>query len=230
MPPNPYTNALPKVPSDTAGEAKTVSALDDCANLWGMINAAPLPNFTPPLVLPTGRAVAVFNAALAALKTSYNQYNQAAQSLTVLLAQRNETQDSTYDICRDYRALVLARFAPESALVQSLPRLKPAPGATPEPVVLTAVWDAATGQARLTWTASDNPNLARYSVRYVVGDDYEERLETTLASIPADAPRVLTTATGLATPGAKVAFKVYVILDTENERGSNAVIVTRAVG
>jgi hypothetical protein len=65
-------------------------------------------------------------------------------------------------------------------------------------------------------------------VRYVVGDDYNERLETTLQSVAKDAPRELLTHVGLSEPGAQVTFKVYVILTTANERGSNPVLVTRA--
>lgn len=105
----------------------------------------------------------------------------------------------------------------------------PVHGSTPDPVVLTGEWDSTSNEAKLTWTASDNPNLERYSIRYVTGDDYEDRLESTLASIEKDAPRELTTTQGFAEPGAKVAFKVYVILTTGNERGSNAVVVEREI-
>ena len=45
--------------------------LDDLASLWAKINAATIPGFTGPLLLPDGYALATFLTDLAALKAAY---------------------------------------------------------------------------------------------------------------------------------------------------------------
>jgi len=46
-------------------------------------------------------------------------------------------------------------------------------------------------------------------------------------NIAAGGVRELLTNVGLDTPGAVVSFKVYVITNTGNEKGSNTVVITR---
>ena len=94
----------------------------------------------------------------------------------------------------------------------------------------TAVWDADLQQARITWTASTDPNLDHYEVRFCPGPNYSTEDESIVASIDPSAPRQLLTDAGLTTPGATATFKVYVITNTGNESGSNAVTVTRPGG
>ena len=128
---------------------------------------------------------------------------------------------------KNYRLALPTMFAQGHALAQSLPRLSPLPGATPQPVTLAGQWLAASSQAQLTWTASNDPNLLEYEVRFCSGADYTSDDETVIANIPAASPRELLTDTGLTASGLVASFKVYVRLTSGNERGSNTVQITR---
>lgn len=223
----PYENALPKVPTDNAGEGKITGPLDDCVTLWGRINAATIPGFTGPLTLSGGYAVAAFEAELVALLAQYKAYSTARQLLKLALAERNQKQELAYDTCRDYRAYIIGNFPEGDPLVSTLPRLTPAPGHTPDTVQLQGGWDVNTGKAVLQWTASEDADLASYSIRYVVGDSYDGSVEDVLATVQPGEPLELASATGFGAAGSAVSYKVYVVLNTGNERGSDAVTVTK---
>ena len=111
---------------------------------------------------------------------------------------------------------------------QSLPRLYPAPGHTPEPVKLSGEWLGA--EARLTWEASGEAGLAHYQIRWCPGEEYNKKEESVAGTVGRGAPRVFLTREGLEGPGMTACYKVYVILETENERGSPAVTVRRDAG
>ncbi len=49
-----------------------------------------------------------------------------------------------------------------------------------------------------------------------------------LATVPRGGPLTLLTAAGLSVPGAVASFKVFVVLESDNEKGSEAVVVTRS--
>lgn len=80
--------------------------------------------------------------------------------------------------------------------------------------------------AALMGTASA---LASYEVRGVAGPEYDAEDETVVATILPGSPRSLITDFALGVPGGAATYKVYVITGTGNERGSNAVTVTRPV-
>jgi hypothetical protein len=118
-------------------------------------------------------------------------------------------------------------FLETDPLYLSLPRLTPLPGHTPDPVVLSGVWNGTTLKADLSWTASADPDLESYVVRRSGATPYNTNTELVVATLP---PETLTHSTdaGLQAEGASMGFKVYVKLTTGNERGSNAVTVTHA--
>ena len=103
--------------------------------------------------------------------------------------------------------------------------MSPAPGSTPDPVGVSGGWNPATQKGVLTWIASPNPNVASYSVRTAPAP-YKADEETAIGSV---APNVTTFSTdvGLAAPGSVAQFRVYVVLKSENERGSATVKITR---
>ena len=200
--------------------------LDDCSSLWSKINAATIPNFTPPLLLPDGYAVAPFNTDLAALKTAYSSFSTAEQSVRIEREQRNAVQDLAYAAMRDYRAAVLGSFAADHALVASLPTISPVPGSTPNAVTLSGQWDEPSQQAQLSWTESTEGSLQNYSLRMSPGPTYDTQNETVVDSVTSGQTTYETTS-GLETSGDVASYKVYVVLDTGNESGSNAVTITR---
>ncbi len=64
-------------------------------------------------------------------------------------------------------------------------------------------------------------------MRYVPGARYDSDDESVVATVGPDEPREMWTGTGLGRPGAQASYKVYVLLTTGNERGSDAVVVSR---
>ena len=61
------------------------------------------------------------------------------------------------------------------------------------------------------------------------GATYSSDDEVAVATIDKDATRELLTDHFLTDPGQTASFKVYVVLTTDNEAGSNAVAVSRPV-
>ena len=132
-----------------------------------------------------------------------------------------------YPILKDYRAKLPSVFPEGHAVRESVPALTPAPGHTPDEVTAAVVWDVPAAQAKVTWTASAEADIAHYEVRGVAGDSYVAADETVLATVPPGDAREVLTDFALPSAGVTAGFKVYVVLHTGNERGSEAVYVTR---
>jgi hypothetical protein len=99
-------------------------------------------------------------------------------------------------------------------------------GSAAEPVTLSGSWNASLVQAELIWTASTSPNVQVYQLRGSNGPTYNEAESALIGNF---APTTLGTPTlfGLVNPGDQATFKVFVILTTGNQAGSNPVTVTR---
>ncbi len=164
-----------------------------------------------------------------ALRAAYQALTDAEVALRFAREERNDLQDQIYDILKNYRAKLPTVFPAGFALLDSLPDLTPAGGHTPSPVTAHAVWDVPSVKAKITWGASSEAELSHYEVRGDPGDAYVSADESVLATVqPADA-REFFSDFALGTPGVTAGFKVYVVLHTGNERGSDAVYVTRPV-
>lgn len=202
------------------------------SRLWVKINALPpgIPGLDLPLVMQDGRTLADLDGARAALRLAYVALSDTDVDLRVARGRRNNLQDEIYPILKDYRRKVPTKFPAGHAFVESLPALTPAPGSTPDAVAAEAVWVPASTQAKITWAASTEASLDHYEVRGVAGDSYLADDEVVLASVGKGAAREFLTPFALGTPGVTAGFKVYVVLDTGNERGSEPVYVTRPVG
>lgn len=223
-----YAKSPPKVPPATSIGGKFISAYDDMANIWGQVNASPPPGFTPPLTLATGYTAATFNTDLAALRAAYIAYTNAVENASIAREARNLTMERIFARLKQYRGAAIAKLPPTSPLLATIPQLTAASGSTPDPVNLSGQWIAspAPGTGRLTWTASTHPDLLHYAIRYHPGPKYKAAEEQAVTTV---APGILTLDTlfGLAASGSVSWFKVYVVLTTGNERGSNAVKITR---
>jgi hypothetical protein len=126
-----------------------------------------------------------------------------------------------------YRTAIEFEYGPGHPFTESLPDLSPAPGSTPDAVVLSGQWGTLpTLAAQLTWTASANPNLQVYQLRGCNGPNYIED-ESSLITNMLPGTLGTTTLFGLEFPGDQATFKIFVILTTGNQAGSNAVTVTR---
>ena len=229
VPKSKFERALPPLP-DTSNSLNVLqNAVGRVKAIWLSLNGSGITGVTLPLVLQGGYAVAALTADLTALPGAFLAVTDTGSAVKLLQEERNDLQDVIYPLFKAYRLEVPATFPAGNALVDSLPALTPAPGSTPDPVVLTGVLDGPTNKARLTWTASTNPELDHYEVRAVPGGTYNTDDEVAVATIDKDATRELLTDHFLTDPGQTASFKVYVVLTTDNEAGSNAESVTRPV-
>ena len=223
-------NSLPVVPNRSAGRDAFLNALDDMLDLWARVNLLPPSDlFTAPMQLMGGFSRAdltALRAGLDAAFTTRGSCERAAENQRLL---RNNLQVRAKALMITYRMKIEALYAPGSMPVTTLPRVTPLPGSTPDPVTMAAAWSEPNLRAELTWTESTDPELASYQVRATPGPEYSAEDETLLASIAPGAPRSYNTAAGLAVPGAAMSYKVYVILNTGHEAGSDPGTVTRPV-
>lgn len=218
-----WADAMPRRFDPRASMDKVVTPLDDLLSVWGSLNQTA----DSEVVLIGGYTVEQAGHEIYALKEAYATYNKAVVGVKMARSERNALQEQIYPILKQYRSVIPSYFAPNSAVAESLPRLTPKPGSTPKPVNASAVWDEAEGKARIAFEASDNAHLKEYQVRYTPGPDYDEDDAAVVANIAPDAPRELLTDAGLTQPGAASSFKVFVILTTGNEAGSDAMTVER---
>lgn len=228
LPGTKYIPALPRTPQYGDAPGKWRDAMDDMSNLWTTINAnlPPVVGFTPPLFLAGGYAIATFNLDSTAMKTAFTSVENAEQAAQLSREQRDIVFAPVYQRLKQYRQAVVAAFPATSPLVASLPKLTPAPGHTPAPVNVSAAWDAGISRARITCTASDDPDLAEYELRACFGSMYKTDEEQVIANNPPGTLEFVTDE-GLVASGSRVFYKVYVKLSTGNEKGSKTVSVTR---
>jgi len=223
-----YINALPVAPSFSAVESRFVDPLEEMRQLWVTINAdTTVPGFTPPITLAGSYAVATFTTDLTALRITFVTAKNANEQSTLARKQRDVLLKPAEQRMKQYRELIQGRFDPTSPFVQSLPSITPLPGSTPEPVEFLGHWNKPEGLAKFTWEVSNNSKLDYYEVRACVGSTYRVANEFSVSG-PLRGILKYDTKQGLTTAGAKAVFRVYVVLTTGNERGSNNVLVERS--
>lgn len=222
-PGNAFLGMTPEMPKEGSGQETFLRPMRDVADAWQKIeNGGNV--FTLP---PDGTTRDAFTGKVEDLSTDWQVLNTSEVDYGYELDKRNALQVRADDILGRYRPTVESLFEPENPLVLSIPRLYPLPGHTPDAVVLTAVWDALEGKARLTWPASADTDLASYQIRMSPSATYAPEAESILATLPGGGALEYLTDAGLPAPGSTASYKVYVVLDTDNESGSNAVAVTR---
>ncbi len=219
-----WERSLPLVPGIGEGQGHFVDPLDRANSLWTLMNAdAGISD----VVLLDAYTQTLFATHLTALKAGYTAYNNAGAIVSITIEERNDIQDKVYAILKSYRQNLPTYFAKGHALLDTLPRLTPEAGSTPDAVHAVGTWNVPTLQGKITWDESTNANLVRYEIRFCSGPDYSGDNESVLGSLFPEDPREFLTDAGLTNPGNVASFKVYVITSTGNEKGSNAVSVTR---
>ncbi len=219
---SPYLKSLPALPVQSAAQEIFLQPVRDMANVWDRLQTAGT------LVLLAGDyTLTEYESELVTLEALYATLNAAMVDLKISREKRNKLQTDARTILSAYRPAVEGLFAPANPLVLTIPIIWPDAGRTPAPVTATATYDALTQESVIGFTESPEPALASYQIRGVPGPEYNGDDESVLATIPKGAPRTFRTAYSLAAPGTAASFKVYVILNTGNEAGSNAVTVER---
>ena len=222
-----FLAAAPTIPQLSLAESKFLRPFDDMADLWARINAdTTIPDFTPPLVLRAGFAITGFTADLAEMRARFVTLTEAENDQTIGRRGRDALLPPVRERLNQYRSAIALEYPAGHPLFESLPDLSPAPGSTPDAVVLSGFWDEAMMYAALSWTASTNPALQVYELRGCIGATYDEETSELIANFP---PGTLSTQTlfGMVGSGDTVTFKVFVKLTTGNQAGSNTVTITR---
>jgi hypothetical protein len=220
-----YVRAVPLLPRFLSNPGDFMRSLDDMSSLWTTINAAPPVGFTPPLKLQGNYLVAAFNTDVTTMRADFAAWDAAFQTVAIVRGQRDMLLPPIQPRLSQYRQAVIATYPPGHALVQSLPLIRPAPGSTPHAVQLSGAWDAGIVKAHLEWTTSDNAHLDHYSVRSCDPPRYRAVDEAVVAEVAAGTTQ-LDTDLGLLAPGSAKIFKVYVVTEDDNEKGSNSVKIT----
>jgi hypothetical protein len=225
-----FQRMLPKIPTFTAGPGVWTKAMADMNNIWSQINAmSPIPVGAPvPLLLVGGYSLANFTADQAALNTAFTAIETTEAVVTTAIKSRDAVWFPIYQRLKQYRLAVQGRFAPGAPLLLSLPALTPAAGHTPDAVNVSAIWNPGINKAVVTYSASSDPDLEKYELRASFGGTkYNPDTASSIATHGPDELSPFETDTGLIASGSKVFYKVFVILNTGNERGSKTVSVTR---
>lgn len=219
--------ARPLAPGLGYGQLTFSLPLFDAMSLWKKMNeGAPPAGVTLPLVLSDGTDHSTFASAVSTLQFAYRNERDKGQDVTLARAGRDRLQDRAYDIMKAYRESVPSVMAAFPDLVATLPRLTPLPGHTPDAVNASAVFEAP-DKSKVVYDESTDPTLESYQLRGNVGDEYSNEDAMVIATNAPGAPREFNVSFGLNQPGAKVALKVYVILNTGNEAGSAPMFVQR---
>ena len=226
----PEGRAVPRVTYLQAALDKFLRPVRDAIRLWGLLNAGAAPSGVV-LPLRLGPQLDFARADLEALMASALAAREAAEVAELLLAIARARRDKVEDRARAALAAFLkaapSRLGADHPTVQAMPRLYPPAGHTPEPVKSAGAWDPDSEGARLTWEASPDKRLSHYEIRWCRGEDYSKKKERVAGRVEPDAPRVFLTVTGLAKRGAVACFRVYVVLDTKNERAGSVLTVRR---
>ena len=116
------------------------------ANQWQALNAlAPIavPGFTAPLALGDGTTLAAFDARIAAARAAHRAVDAAEAEAARRRAERDALLPPLKERLKQYKSALVSIFGSNHPLVQSVPRLSPAPGTTPARVGASGAWDAA---------------------------------------------------------------------------------------
>ncbi len=222
-----YYRAKPLIPGVSEGQERFTNPLADAETLWTKLNGAPAPaGVTLPLLLADETSQEDFALAVAALQTAYRAERSAAQSLTLTRHDRGTHQQNAYDLMKAYRLAVPPKLAQFPAIVETLPKLSPEPGHTPDPVQASAVL-VPPDTSHVTHAASSDADLSHYELEGTNGENWSDEDAVSLGSHLPGEPNEFTVQFGLTQPGTAIALKVFVVLTTGNRAGSAVLVVRR---
>lgn len=230
-----FYTARPYAPGIRDGQKVFTDPMFDMMTLWASINAGPTPaGVTLPLVLPPTDLQAApmtqgeFASLLSTLQFQFADERRKLQEVTLSRADRDRTQAKMYVVMKIYREDLPSDMMAFPTLVETMPRLTPLPGHTPQPVNATATFEAP-DKSRIVYGESTDPTLYRYQLRGHVGTEYDEDYAEVIDNHAPGDPREFITSFGLSEPGVHMVFKVFVILTTDNEAGSAPMVVQRPI-
>lgn len=224
-----FAEVLPTAPGLNDAREKFMKPIRAVLSLWAKVNTY-LATLTPPkpvLQLEGGATLDTVTLQVNALREAMDVAEERDQQATLERADRNVVQETIYPILKVYRLKVLARFAPDSAIVATLPALTEDSEATPEAGTLAGSYHAASNEAQLTGTPSPSPSVVRHQIRACVGAVPSAEDETMRTEFALGMPIALNTNYGLGAPGATVHFRLVAITADGHEKGTDWVTVQR---
>ena len=217
----------PYAPMLAAGKDAFCTPMGEAMILWEKLNEGPAPaGITLPLVLGDGTEQGAFASGISALAFAYGAEQPLSFALKYARARRNGTQNRVHQVLVNYREAAEGRLREFPELLETLPRITPLPGHTPEKVNASSIFEAP-DKSKIVHDESTDAMIERYELRGCMGSDWDEEDAVSIASHLPNQPREFITTFGLNQPGAQVTFKVYVILTTGNEAGSAPMSVQR---
>lgn len=230
-----FYGSRPYAPNISDGQEVFSRAIYKAVTVWEELNEGPAPaGVTLPVVLPSTdetpgtMSVSAYASAVSTLQFAYNNELKKATRVEIAREKRNRMQTKAYEVLKAYREDVPFKMSAFPELANTIPRLTPLPGHTPDAVNASAVFEAP-DKSKVVYDESTDPTLAVYQLRGNVGDEYSNEDAVVIATNEPGVPREFNVAFGLNQPGARVALKVYVILTTGNEAGSATMFVQRPV-
>lgn len=199
---------------------KSASSPDEAAAVW-----LELERSGGAFNLPTRYGRLDFVTDLSARKLIENALTSAERMLMMVRGHRDSLQDQLHAFVALYREQVSDVLAKGHELLGTLPLLSLPRGHLPEAVDLHGMWDGKA--ALLRWEAANEYDLVRYDIRGMAGAEYEVEDEMPVASIAAGEPCELVTSFELEESAAVTSFRVYAVLASGHERGSQPVVVER---
>jgi hypothetical protein len=229
-----YASARPEAPGITAGGERFLGPMRDARSLWTKLNGQTAPaGLTVPIVvkagtpeLPDNVSLAAFTAMLNLLIQRIDEHGQAVQALTLSRARRDKTMKTIRAILVQYRATVIVPISGNEPLLNTLPRVTPEPGHTPEPVQVSTAF-VAPNKATGSHTESDDADFEDYQIVAAIGEEATLEDAIVLETRTARTPAPFETSMGLAEPGGAVSLWVIVRTKDGNERASAKSLVRR---
>jgi len=225
-----FYDLRPYAPSIGDGQLVFSRPMVKMFQAWAKINEGPAPaSVTLPLVLENNMSQGSFASVVSSLQFDYALEMLKEQDVILARGDRDRFQVTAYGVMKTYREVLPGKIPQLPVLVETMPRLTPLPGHTPAPVNASAIF-MDPNASKVIYDASTDATLHSYQLRGNVGDHYSDEDAMVIATHGPNDPREFITTFGLNQPGAQVAFKVYVILTTDNEAGSASLLVERPAG
>ena len=219
----------PLMPGIGEGQERFTAPLVDAMTLWeDMNNAVPPDGVTLPVVLASGLDFSNFSSLISQLQFSYRAEKKAEQRLKIGRKERILLQDKAYAIMKAYRQSAPQKLSQHPAHAETIPKLTPDAGHTPDPVQASATLTPPR-TTDIVHTASADADLDYYEVEGTNGDEFDDDDAVNLGRHNPDEPNEFTFDFGLTQPGTAIAVKVYVVLKTGRRAGSAVMVVRRVV-
>ncbi len=234
-----WINAVPLQPSIGDAQSRFCAPLDDAEDLWERINdeqalgvgkVLMLQDRTVDPVVPM--SFATFATRLATMKARWRGNSRLELDLKLRRGERDAIQARMYPIMLNYRLVLPSNFGPGTPIGDTLPRLTPEKGSTPDAAVVTGSYDPVKEKGVVSAAIPAQTGLKKARLLYSPGASWDADSASTvqtilLAGVNLANPVVFETDFALSASGSHALFRVEIENDTGNVAQSNIVDVVR---